>query len=227
MVRPRRRGLVADAERYLRRRIICGDIAAGTRLQQEQVGEVLGMSVTPVREAFVGLASDGWIVLEPNRGAFVLPITLESVDEWAELTPLLMEFIMNRAIARGTPADMARLLTIADELWRISRPDEIWAKLREFNVCLCEMGGTTRARTLMRRLGSFVLENIFELVPETINTTQKSIREIAEAVRDGDGARANAVSRVYLNAHVEALSAWLVANGVIAEDLRPEAAKIS
>src|SRR5262245_1935317 len=186
MDRRRRRGLVADAERYLRRQIIRGEIAAGTRLQQEHIAEMLDMSITPVREAIVGLASDGWVVLEPNRGAFVLPITLESVEEWAQLTQLLMEFIMKRAIDHGTTADIARLVTVANRLGQVSRPDELWAELREFNVCLCEMGETTRARTLLRWLGSFILDDIFELVPQTVATTQKSIRELAEAVRDRD-----------------------------------------
>jgi DNA-binding GntR family transcriptional regulator len=226
MDRRRRRGLVADAERYLRRQIIRGEIAAGTRLQQEHIAEMLDMSITPVREAIVGLASDGWVVLEPNRGAFVLPITLESVEEWAQLTQLLMEFIMKRAIEHGTTADIARLVTVANRLGQVSRPDELWAELREFNVCLCEMGETTRARTLLRWLGSFILDDIFELVPQTVATTQKSIRELAEAVRDRDVARANAVSLMYLNAHVEALLAWLVEHGVITESYQAGAARV-
>jgi DNA-binding GntR family transcriptional regulator len=180
---------------------------------------MLDMSVTPVREAFVGLASDGWIELESHRGAYVRPITRESVDEFFQLSSFLMEFIVKRAIERWNPGHVSRLLAIAEEVGGLTMPDEIWAKQREFNICLCEMGHSTRARILLRSVGIFVLDSVFELVPESVANSKNSISGMAAAVHDGDAARAMAVFRTYLGIHLGALLDWLIERGIITDDV--------
>jgi DNA-binding GntR family transcriptional regulator len=220
---PRRRGLVADVERFVRLQIISGKLAAGARLQQDQIADALEMSVTPVREAFVALAADGWIVLEPNRGAFVHPITRERVEEFAELSTFLMEFVIRRAAEFGTESDFERLALIKEELARYSEPDEIWAGIREVNLCLCEIGRTSWARTLLRGMGSFILESVFELLPETLSVTHDALVEMTDEICRGNADKAVELCRKFTFAHLDALLAYFAQHGVIAED--PEAVK--
>ncbi|GAA11368.1 MULTISPECIES: GntR family transcriptional regulator [Gordonia] len=52
----------ARVYRYLRQAIICGKIAAGTRIIEEQIAENLAVSRTPVREALQRLRSEGLLV---------------------------------------------------------------------------------------------------------------------------------------------------------------------
>jgi DNA-binding GntR family transcriptional regulator len=215
----RRRGLVAEVQRYLRNQIVCGEFPAGARLQQEQVAERLGMSVTPVREAFVGLASDGWIVLEPNRGAFVRSITHASVQEYAELSQLIMNFIINRAIDRGATAERARLEGIVAELHQVTQPGDVWLTLQDFNRCLCDMGAATRSRSMLRSVGSFIPENLFELVPDSIPTAKELLYPVAQAVLDGDRTAATAAFGHYLDAHVRAVVGLLQDHGVLRNDM--------
>ena len=58
----------AAAER-LRTLIIEGELAPGARLNERELSERLGVSRTPLREAFRMLAADGLLVQLPNRGA--------------------------------------------------------------------------------------------------------------------------------------------------------------
>ncbi len=65
----------------LRAMIIEGDIAPGARVPERILCERFAISRTPLREALKVLASEGLLVLTPNRGATVPLITVEDVDE--------------------------------------------------------------------------------------------------------------------------------------------------
>ena len=49
--------------------IVSGSLEAGTELREQHVAKQMGVSATPVREAFKRLASDGMIEIIPYRGA--------------------------------------------------------------------------------------------------------------------------------------------------------------
>lgn len=218
MTSRQRRGLVADVERYIRREIMDGQLASGSRLQQDQIAEALQMSVTPVREAFVALAASGWLVLEPNRGAFVRPITRESVGEFAELSTFLMEFIIRRAVKHGTPDDFARLDAMAKELSDKNHPDDIWEGIRDLNLCLCEIGRVTWVRSMLRRIGSFILDSIFELRPESVGASHAALLEMTEEISRGNADKAVALSREYTLSHLNVLLEYLAEHGSLSED---------
>lgn len=222
MTQYRRRGLVADVEHYVRLQIVSGKLAAGARLQQDQIADALQMSVTPVREAFVALAAGGWIVLEPNRGAFVRPITRESIEEFAELSTFLMEFVIRRAVKLGTDSDFDRLRLIRDDLVQRTTPDEIWAGIREVNLCLCEIGKTTWARTLLRGMGSFILDSVFELLPETMGGTHDALIEMTDQICRRNADKAVDLCRTFTLAHLNALLTYFAQHGVVADG--PQAA---
>ena len=65
----------------LRKAILSRQIAAGEVLTLESVAEQLGVSATPVREAFQILSRDGLIKLKTNKGAVALGMTRERLRE--------------------------------------------------------------------------------------------------------------------------------------------------
>lgn len=67
----------------LRAEIISGRLAPGERLVVSTLAETLGAGQTPVREALMRLASEGFVVLEDQRGFSVAPV---SRDELLDLT---------------------------------------------------------------------------------------------------------------------------------------------
>ena len=66
-----RRPLHEEATDHLRDLIVQGRIAAGARLNERLLTAQLGLSRTPLREAFKVLATEGMVELLPNRGAIV------------------------------------------------------------------------------------------------------------------------------------------------------------
>jgi len=98
----------AAAER-LRTLIIEGQLAPGARLNERELSERLGVSRTPLREAFRMLAADGLLVQLPNRGAQVVALSREDVRHAFEVMAALEGLAGELAAARVTDADLADL----------------------------------------------------------------------------------------------------------------------
>ena len=69
---------VAERPRVL---IDSGELAPGTRLNEIELCNTMGVSRTPLREAIRSLATEGLIELQPNRGAIVSIVSQEDVTE--------------------------------------------------------------------------------------------------------------------------------------------------
>ncbi|MFX9461814.1 GntR family transcriptional regulator, partial [Acinetobacter baumannii] len=66
--RPPRKGeRHGNAVTALREMIVSGQLAPGLRLKEVELCAVLGVSRTPLREAIKVLASEGLVLLLPNR----------------------------------------------------------------------------------------------------------------------------------------------------------------
>ncbi|MFI6367907.1 GntR family transcriptional regulator [Nocardia sp. NPDC050630] len=62
------------AYREVKERILTGALPGGELISEGEIAADLGMSRTPVREAFLRLEVEGWMRLYPKRGALVVPI---------------------------------------------------------------------------------------------------------------------------------------------------------
>ena len=69
----------------LRDFIVEGGLAAGARIPERQLCEMLGISRTPLREALKVLAAEGLIELLPNRGARVRILNEQDINELFDL----------------------------------------------------------------------------------------------------------------------------------------------
>lgn len=76
------RATVADEiVALLRDRIIRGELSPGTQLSENEIAQQLGVSRTPVREAFIQLREQSLLRILPQRGSFVAPINLGHVAD--------------------------------------------------------------------------------------------------------------------------------------------------
>lgn len=78
-----------QAAASLREAIITKSIPAGEVLPLDATAKALGISVTPVREAFQILARDGLLEVAQNRGAIVRGINAETIREHYEIRAAL------------------------------------------------------------------------------------------------------------------------------------------
>lgn len=81
--------LSAQAEKTIREGITHGKFAFGEKLSDRALAASLGISRTPVREAFASLAREGLVVIRPQSGTFVMVLDEASVRALCEMRTVL------------------------------------------------------------------------------------------------------------------------------------------
>ncbi|HMQ93812.1 MAG TPA: GntR family transcriptional regulator [Amaricoccus sp.] len=112
----RRRSLHAEAVETLREMIIAGELAPGVRLIEAELCELFSISRTPLREALRVLEVEGLVDFYPNRGAVVSTISAEEVVQQFEVLANLERVALELAMARMSPADLARINRMHDRM---------------------------------------------------------------------------------------------------------------
>jgi DNA-binding GntR family transcriptional regulator len=100
--------LVDDIVDAIRDRIIHGELQPGLKIRQQQFAEALGVSRTPLREAFQRLEADGWVDLHARRGAEVRPLTVGEAGEIFMMRVVLETTAARLAAVLHTDADARR-----------------------------------------------------------------------------------------------------------------------
>lgn len=102
----------------LKKALLAGEYKSGEELSLTGVAEQLGVSRTPVREAFQTLAAEGLIELRMNRGAIVKSIDEKFIRDHYEMRALLEgEAAAKAAVHHMDPSELlARLYHLSDNL---------------------------------------------------------------------------------------------------------------
>ena len=134
-------------QRELERMILAGDLAAGAKLNEVTIADLLGVSRGPVREAFRALEESGLVRLEKNRGVFVRQIAVEEADEIYELRAVLDEFAGRRVAQTIAPADLKSLRALVERMDRAALRNDVdayHAANLEFHDTLVALAGNSK-----------------------------------------------------------------------------------
>lgn len=105
-----RPGLVREGVyRHLRRAVLDGEFLPGERLGEVELGQLLGVSRTPIREAIMRLAQDGLLVAEANKGVRVRTITAQEAQDTYTVREELDGLAAALAATHHTPGDASAL----------------------------------------------------------------------------------------------------------------------
>lgn len=109
----------------LRERIFAGELMPGTFLDEVQLAEQLKISRTPLREALKVLTVEGLVRHEPRRGCFVNEVTEQDLDEIFPVIALLEGRCAFEAARHATPADLAALEDLHQNLVKHAKTKRI------------------------------------------------------------------------------------------------------
>ena len=129
------RTLAAAAAEEVRRRILSAKYPAGSQLRQHVLSHELGISRIPIREALVQLEAEGLVRIIPHRGAVVVELSVQDIEELFKLRALLEPSLLRAAAPRLTPQDFTALDAILSEYGAELRDQHV-ARWGELNTAL-------------------------------------------------------------------------------------------
>jgi DNA-binding GntR family transcriptional regulator len=119
-----RRTLHDELVDHLRDMIVHGDLAPGSKIDEQGLCERFGVSRTPVREALRSLSAEGLVNHQPRRGATVAPMTLSDLEEAFPIIGALEGLAGELACAKVTDAEIARARDLQKKMeWQFAGKD--------------------------------------------------------------------------------------------------------
>lgn len=181
------------AYRLIKQLILDNDLPPGSFVLQEELGERIGVSRTPIREALVRLERDGLIEVRPRRGMRVLPVSPDGMREIYEVLTALEAQAARLTAERGampeTIAQLEQAVTAMDRALEANDLDA-WADADgRFHDTLTAASGNARLIAMV----ATVTEQAYRVRRLTLRLRPKPTRSnddhraLVEAIRQGDG----------------------------------------
>lgn len=184
----------------LRARILEGKFAVGERLRQDFISAELGVSSTPVREAFRRLAAEGLLTIATHRGVVVRDLSFEERVELLELVRLIDTHNLAQAVPLADKATIAEAQRIQEDLRTTVDPAR-WASLnRQFHWTLGAPSGRPRALALLGELLNLSALHIRDDIHSLPGRREEALDEherILEAYERGDVESTTAASHAH------------------------------
>lgn len=109
------------AYQHLREQLLLRAFAPGARLSDFVLAKQIGISRSPIREAFGRLESEGLVEQVPHHGTFVRELDAAQLENVYELRMLLEGYAAGRAATRVSEAQLRQLQAICDRLHKMVR----------------------------------------------------------------------------------------------------------
>jgi DNA-binding GntR family transcriptional regulator len=197
---------------HVKRAIIRGDLPGGTAISENALCHEIGVSRTPVHEAFLRLAAEDLLTLEARKGAVVRPMSPNEAADVLEMREAIESTAATRVVTDGRAADVTPSLQamLAEQAQAVASGDvdrfiEVDA---EFHGAVI---GASRnaiavmfARTLRDRQQR-LRHHLMRLQPSQLQASLEDHRALAAALEAGDAARYAEVLSAHVASHRGAL----------------------
>ena len=185
----------------LHRQIIAGKYAPGDWLRQEDIATLMGVSMTPVREALDLLVSTGLAERVPYRGVRVREMSAKDIADAYGLRLILEALTAREAAHHITPEQLAGLEKIMAEMKKRVKLNEMPQERqlsREFHTLIAEASGNDLLVKLYAVVANafpdwLLYEAVFrkpELLAGSVAQTYEEHMAIIDALAKGDAEKA-------------------------------------
>ncbi|HZG91826.1 MAG TPA: GntR family transcriptional regulator [Pseudonocardia sp.] len=212
--------LVDDLTARIRERILSGDLPIGAPLRQAELAADFGVSRMPVREALRRLQSSGLIEVFPHRGAVVRAPAPWEVRETYEVRAELEALAARRAVPRISPAQLAELRRVNDEMRRRTAtrtaaevaPEQRHRGSETFHNLIAACAGNERlGRTIDELHGAYPRNLLVRMLVEDPRYCTENFAEhdrIVDALAAGDAEAAGTRMHGHVLRAGEQLARW-------------------
>ncbi|MCR5304729.1 MAG: GntR family transcriptional regulator [Lachnospiraceae bacterium] len=207
--------------RKVRDDILSGRYREGEELKETAIGEEMGVSRTPVREAFRQLELEGLINLIPNKGAYVTGITTEDISDVYMIRSRLEGLAASLActhISKEQLEELEETVYLAEFHTEKGHLDQLAGLDSRFHEIIYESCDSKLLERMLKELHQYVI-NIRQKTLSKTSRSDASNREhkaIMEAIKNGDSKEAEELSHKHvLNAYENMVEKGYVNGGKI------------
>jgi GntR family transcriptional regulator, trigonelline degradation regulator len=201
----------------LRDNIVRGVIEPGQRIREVEIAVKFGVSRTPVREAFLVLAAEGLLTLQPGKGARVRVYSAEEIHLVHEVRSLVEGRVARFATDRISNQQLSLLEQSCDRLEALA--DGAVDECNEENVRFHNLIFAIVGNSQLMHIGRQMLE-----VPlpykrnywndrEQRHSSEVAHRRVLEALKRRDAAESEAAMREHVLEAGHHISEWMTENG--------------
>jgi DNA-binding GntR family transcriptional regulator len=197
----------------------------GADLDESGLEERFGVSRTPVREALIRLASDGLIVLLPNRGARVTHIDISDVPQLFEALELCQRATIRWAAVRRTPSGVVELRTANQRFQEAAQngdSERMGETNKEFHMIIGRLCGNRYFESLYSSLLAVSLRlarTAFAYAPRSDDAHKGYFMEVVrqhdvmiQAIENGNADEAESLARVHTDLFRDRINRYLNSN---------------
>ena len=181
----------------LRDMIIEGVLQPGIRIHEGQLGEQLGVSRTPLREALKVLAMEGLVELVPGRGAMVSTLTAKDVQDMLTVLGTLEQLAGTLTCKNASDADIREIRKLHDEMMALYRAGDrlqYFKKNQQIHAMLIALTGNASLAMVHEILQSRMrrIRYLGDLNDDTWSGAVNDHEEMIAALEKRDGKRLSA-----------------------------------
>lgn len=187
----------------LRTAIVTGTLAEGDLVSAPALGQQLGVSATPVREAMMDLVREGLVESVKNKGFRVTQMSDKDLDELAQIRIMLEPPAMRLVVGRISESAFAELDSLADSCLQAAEQADVGEYLRydrafhalvlqhTDNLQLVDLATSLRRRTRLYGIAALAKEG-------SLPDSAREHLELIRLLRAGDAAGAEALVRTHI-----------------------------
>lgn len=181
--------------RKLRENILNGQYQENDELREASIAEELGVSRTPVREAFRQLELEGLIHIVPNKGAYVTGISSSDVADIYEIRSLLEGLCARWAtekITKDKIEEMEEVILLSEFHLAKEHYEQLIELDNRFHMQLYEACGSKILIHLLKDFHQYVQRQRQQTLSDRARSAEavEEHKSIMEAIRDGNAERA-------------------------------------
>lgn len=140
---------------YLKEAMQLGQLEPGATLDLKALEQEIGISRTPLRDALLQLAAEGFVEILPRRGVRVVALTIERIRDHYEILAALEGTALRNGSERITPALVDRMEQLNQDMRAALQEDDFesfYALNLQFHECWLELSENEELKRTVRIL---------------------------------------------------------------------------
>lgn len=196
--------LVDDVRNYIRDLIVNFHIKPGEQLNELELIKKMGVSRSPLREAFRLLEAEGFVVRHWGRGVFVREVTASDVHELFPIRAVLEGLAAELAALRLTEKELKNLGRITEKMEEVAKAGDTRAYARlnfDFHKEIVKGARNKRLEEMIKNQGQQSMWFFFATLyfKKSLNFAMTGHREIYLALKKKDGKLASECIKNHIN----------------------------